>query len=133
MHTYIYVNVHLNVIDRVGIRALESGGARQCRSISVDLNAMIDGRPLNQSVRYNFRGIRVRQYPRHVRVAVPNCNDLSLVIWVICQNNSLDDHVNGGKITAKIIKIAVMRGLNFEHRNGHGLLGKEDCSLHHLI
>ena len=24
---YIYVNVHLNVIDKVGIRALESGGA----------------------------------------------------------------------------------------------------------
>ena len=136
---YIDVAAHLNVIDRVGIRAVESGGERQCRNISVDLNgcsAMIDGRPLNQSTRYNFRGIRVRQYPRRVRVAVPNCNELSLVIWVICQNNTLDDHINGGKITAEMIKIAVMRGLNFGHRNAHGLLGKVDlvhCSLHHLI
>ena len=136
---YIDITDHLNVIDRVGIRAVESGDARQCRNISVDLNgcsAMIDGRPLNQSVRYNFRGIRVRQYPRRVRVAVPNCNDLSLVIWVICQNNTLDDHVNGGKITAEMIKIAVMRGLNFGHRNAHGLLGKVDLVhffLHHLM
>ena len=86
---------------------------------------MIDGRPLNQSVRYNVRGIRVRQYPRRVRVAVPNCNDLSLVIWVICQNNTVDDHINGGKITAEMIKIAVMRGLNLGHRNAHGIMGKQ--------
>ena len=136
---YIDLTAHLNVIDRVGIRAVESGGNGQCRDISVDLSgcsAMIDGRPLNQSVRYNVRGIRVRQYPRRVRVAVPNCNDLSLVIWVICQNNTIDDRINGGKITAEMIKIAVMRGLNFGHRNAHGILGKANlvhCSLRHLI
>ena len=124
---YIKLTSYLNVIDRVGIRAVELGAQPQCRNISVDLSgcsAMIDGMPLNQSGRYNFRGIRVRQYSERVRIAVPNCNDLSLVVWVICQRRTLSDPFNGEKITANMIKIAVMRGLNFGHRNAHGLLGK---------
>lgn len=124
---YTKLTSYLNVIDRVGIRAVELGAQPQCRNISVDLSgcsAMIDGMPLNQSGRYSFRGIRVRQYSERVRIAVPNCNDLSLVVWVICQRRTLSDPFNGDKITANMIKIAVMRGLNFGHRNAHGLLGK---------
>lgn len=124
---YVNITRYLNVIDRVGIRAVGTGARPQCRNISVDLNgcsAMVDGSPIDPSGRYSFEGIRVRRYPERVRVAVPNCNDLSLVIWIFCQTRELHDPFNGGTISSRMIKIVVMRGLNFGHRNAHGLLGK---------
>ena len=70
---YVNLTSYLNVIDRVGIRAVELGTQPQCRNISVDLSgcsAMIDGMLLDQSGRYNLRGIRVRQYSQRVKIAI---------------------------------------------------------------
>ena len=102
----------LNVIDQVGIRAVDSNG--QCVTIAVDVSgcaASVNGvgRPL-----YSQAGIRMRQFTSHVRVTVPNCADTNLVVRVFCQN------ISG----MQMIKFVVSRGLNIREA-AHGLIGMQ--------
>ena len=116
---------YLNVIDQVGVRAVDNNGL--CRNIQVDVDscsASIDGTQLLAGSRYNQGGISVRRYSNRVRISVPNCNELSLVMWVICETRTLEDPFGDGQVTGDMIKFVVMRGLNFGHRMAHGLLGK---------
>lgn len=124
---------YLNVIDQIGVRAVDNNG--MCRNIQVDVNgcaASIDGQPLASvarsprfaSARYDSGGISVRSYPNRVRISVPNCAELTLVMWVICETRTLEDPFGNGVVTGDMIKFVVMRGLNFGHRMAHGLLGK---------
>ena len=100
---------------------------KMCRNIQVDVNecaASIDGVPLAAGARYSSGGISVRRYSNRVRISVPNCNELMLVMWVICETRTLEDPFGAGEVTGDMIKFVVMRGLNFGHRMAHGLLGK---------
>jgi hypothetical protein len=116
---------YLNVIDQIGVRAVDNNG--MCRNIQVDVNgcaASIDGAPLAVGARYSSGGINVRTYSNRVRISVPNCAELTLVMWVICETRTLEDPFGNGVVTGDMIKFVVARGLNFGHRKAHGLLGR---------
>ena len=120
---YAQLTSFLNVIGQLGVRARDS--ANQCRNILVDVNgctASVNGVTLNST--FMSGGISVRPYSNRVRISVPNCNELSLVMWVFCESRTLaDPEAPGGQITGNMIKFVVMRGLNFGHSMAHGLIG----------
>jgi hypothetical protein len=123
---YISLTENLNVIDEVGVRAVDN--ADQCVNIRVNVNqctADVNSVSLGLMERYSMNGINVRRYNNRVRISVPNCNELTLVMWVICEMRDLDNPDDpGNMLSAEMIKFVVMRGLNFGHRAAHGLLGK---------
>ena len=116
----------LNFIDEIGVRAVDNIGtcknifvslANNC-SVNVDENTMTSGR-------YSSNGIVIRKYPNRVRISVPNCNELTLVMWVFCETRTVDaPYSPTGQFVGDMIEFMVMRGLNFGHRQAHGLLGK---------
>ena len=118
-------NEDLNVIDEIGVRAVNNAG--QCVNIRVDVDQCmteVNGAPLDVMGRCSANGVSVRRYRNRVRISVPNCNDLTLVMWVFCETRTLEDPVDGSQITGDMIKFVVTRGLNFGNRVAHGLLGK---------
>ena len=121
---YVALNSKLNVIDQIGVRAVDSAG--QCVNIRVDINqciAEVNSAPLEVMGRYSANSVSIRRYRNRVRISVPNCNDLTLVMWVFCETRTLEAP-EGGAFAAEMIKFVVMRGLNTGHRPAHGLLGK---------
>jgi hypothetical protein len=135
---YVALTESLNIIDEVGVRAVDN--ADQCVNIRVNVNqctADVNGVPLGLMERYSMNGINVKRYNNRVRISVPNCNELTLVMWVICEMHVIDNPDDpGNELPANMIKFVVMRGLNFGHRAAHGLLGKwwrEGMSLTRLI
>ena len=120
---YQALNEYWNIIDIIGIRAMDSRGA--CHNISVGVDtcsAVLDGNLLTENYRSN--GISVRRYSSHVRVSVPNCNSTTtLVTYIICQQNlSVWDPLTDEKIRASMIKFVIARGVNI-NENAHGFLG----------
>ena len=119
----------LNVIDQISVVAV--GNDQQCRQISVNLDTcipQINGMelPLVSGRRgpYNSDGINIRVYRNRVRIAVPNCADTMLVMWVTCQNLDLENPIDGSMLrNISMIKYVVSRGLNLQEFS-HGLLGK---------
>ena len=125
MH-YASLSAELNIMDAVAVRAVD--GADMCINIRVDAaecSAMVGSINLDLMSSFALNGIIVRRYLNRVRISVPNCQDLTLVMWVICENNtfnSLDSSMSA--LTNKMLKFVVMRGLNFGHTRAHGLLGE---------
>ena len=112
-------DLYINVIDRIGIRAVDN--ASQCHNIMADLNGcrvFVDDVEISTS--YRMKGISVRKYPTPVRIAVPNCEDDDLVMWVFCQTGTFV----GGNMTfdAPMIRFVIARGFNLAETS-HGLLG----------
>ena len=112
-------DVDINVIDQIGVRAVDS--ANQCHNIMADLNgcsASVDGVEITTS--YRMGGIFVRKYPTRVRIAVPNCEDHDLVMWVFCQTATFEN----GNMTfdAPMIRYVIARGFNLAETS-HGILG----------
>ena len=100
-----------NIISQIGILAKPNTG--QCKNVRVELEgcrAFIDDMEVI-GVR-NEEGVAVRRMRNRVRISVPNCNNLNLVVWVMCQNN------NG----QPMIRFVITRGLNLRPTS-HGLLG----------
>lgn len=105
-----------NVVNTVGIKAVDYRG--NCVEIEVSLRAECwpvvygsDRRVIAMS-RYNSHGVSVRKHQQGVRVAVPNCENVPLVLWVLCnkiQNQSM-------------LKFVVSRGVNLRPTS-HGILG----------
>lgn len=120
---YSSLSPRLNIMDQIGVRAVDD--SNKCINISVDVNqcdATVDGVSL---MRYSANGVNVRRYSNRVRISVPNCAELTLVMWVICERRTLDNpDIPGTQLTGDMIKFVVMRGLNFGHRQAHGLLGR---------
>ena len=112
-------DVDINVINRIGVRAID--GASQCHNITADLNgcrAFVDGVEITTS--YRMGGIYVRKYPTRVRIAVPNCEDHDLVMWVFCQNGTFEN--GNATFEASMIRYVIARGLNLAETS-HGILG----------
>ena len=115
-----------NIIDAVYVRAVDNNN--NCRNIAVSLSgcsASVDG--IGISSMYSSMGVSVRPYSNRVRIAVPNCAELDLVMWVICQSRtfwSSQVGSDGREITfnADMIKFVIARGLNLQETS-HGLLG----------
>ena len=123
---YVSLTPSLNIIDEIGVRAVDD--SNQCVNIRVNVSqftAEVNDISLDLMQRYSRNGINVRRYNNRVRISVPNCNELTLVMWVICEMRTLDNpDMPGTELSAELIKFVVMRGLNFGHRAAHGLLGK---------
>ena len=117
----------LNVVDEIAIRAVDDSS--RCREIQISLEGecavTLDGMPL-EGTRYTQGGIYIRKYNDRVRVSVPNCDELTLVMYILCENRTLVDYDNGvERVTSgEMIRFDVMRGLNFGHMSAHGLIGQ---------
>ena len=62
--------------------------------------------------RYRSSGVSVSKYRQRVRVSVPNCDNVQLVMWVECEEV-------GGQ---EMLKFIISRGVNLQPTS-HGLLG----------
>ena len=114
----------LNVINQIAIRAADVAGS--CREILVrreGCTVELDGIRLNVSARINENNITIRHFSRRVRVAVPNCQEQSLVMWITCETRTVQNSVFDDPIVFDSIRFDVMRGLNFRHRDSHGIIG----------
>jgi len=103
----------------IGVRAVDNDN--QCRNIQVDLDgcrASVDG--VEITMPYRMAGISVRRYTNRVRIAVPNCEDHDLVMWVFC----LDGTFTSRAVTfqAPMIRFVIARGLNLQETS-HGIIG----------
>ena len=124
---YIGAPSGLNVIDQIAIRAVD--GVRICREILVQRDGCtveLDGTPLNGS-RFDMDGIMIRRYSQRVRVAVPNCQEQNLVMWITCETRTIQISVFDDPIIFDSIRFDVLRGLNFGHRDSHGIIGNLFC------
>ena len=128
---YINITADLNIINQIGIRAVDKDG--QCKNIQVDLEecrVSINGGELTNA-KYFSAGLMVRKGGRQgdrVRVRVPNCNELPVVMYIICQRDAdLENTLIGDMVKADMIKFEVTRGLNVGHSNAHGLIGESVC------
>lgn len=108
-----------NVISQISVRAVGLSG--QCYNIHVNRQGCTASMSsassnLNDFVqiaeRFLSDGIHVRRYSTRVRIAVPNCENLMLVMWVTCEVRSGQD----------MIRFDISRGLNLR-QTSHGLLG----------
>ena len=122
---YFSLSRRLNFIDEIGVRAMDDNN--RCVNIRVNVGgctAEVNGVSLDLMERFSQNGISVRRYNNRVRISVPNCNELTLVMWAICEMRTVDNpDVPGERLASRMIKYVVMRGLNFGHRVAHGLLG----------
>ena len=113
-----------NIIDRIYVRASDASGS--CKNIEVSLNecsASVDGVSVES---YMAEGISVRRYRNRVRIVVPNCQDIDLVMWVFCLNNTFwsrtSTEENEITFEAEMIRFVIARGLDLAERS-HGILG----------
>ena len=112
-----------NIIRAVGVRA-RGLSDNSCHNIRVDLEGCSanietpDGnsQSLASMERFQSDGILVQKYPSRVRISAPNCENVMLVMWVICENKNGHDS----------IKFVIARGLNLRP-SSHGLIGM--CNL----
>ena len=123
---YVSMNIpqNGNVVGAVGIRAADSAG--NCHNIEVRLSppgsrfvldAFIDGEAVTGVVRVD--SVSVRRYLNRVRVAVPNCELVDLVMWVTVVEMRGQNMIN----------FIIMRGVNLTPTS-HGLVGETNlfCS-----
>ena len=108
-----------NIIDSVGIRAVDTAG--KCVNIRVSIESgctpnISTGDGVTQPVtRYNSQGVSVSTHRNHrVRVSVPNCENVQLVMWVICESMNRQE----------MVKFVITRGINLRPTS-HGLLGNQ--------
>ena len=112
-------DIDLNVITKIGVRAV---GNNTCHNVEVDLatcTATVDHIVTSNTI---MDGIRVRQSGSRVRIAVPNCADTLLVMWVFCGGGQVEDPVTWVYYDISFIRFVVMRGLNLNEVS-HGLIG----------
>ena len=120
---YINTASRLNVINQIAIRAADvAGNCREILVIREGCTVELDGVPLNRSARFNENDIKIKRYPQRVRVTVPNCDEQRLIMWITCETTS-QETTPGDTITIDSIRFDVMRGLNFGHRDSHGIIG----------
>ena len=117
--------VDVNIIDVISVRAVDSDG--ECVNISLTLeecSVTVDGAATD---RYDRNGITVRRYAdqSRVRVTVPNCASITLVMWMFCETGSVI--VQDGVVAMDMIKFVIARGIGLS-RSSHGLLGNWDTS-----
>ena len=112
----------LNVVSEIGIRAVTKN-ENSCISIKVSqvgdacaTSLMLNGSnvvPMSVGEVFSDGGIQVRQLNQYrVRVAVPNCEQVDLVMWATCEV------VDG----VEMMRFNISRGVNLRSTS-HGLLG----------
>ena len=101
-------------MSEIGVLAVDN--ADICHSILVRLDGcqlLIDGAV--QTARYDDNGIRVRRIGLNkIRISVPNCDNVKLIMSVTCQSVRGED----------MLRFDISRGLNLRP-SSHGLLGED--------
>ena len=123
----------INIIDGIYVRASDNAGV--CRNIEVSLDRTTSGcaafvDDVSISSMYQSQGISVRVYSNRVRVMVPNCDDLDLVMWIFCRLNIFrSTHLTvpntdiEAAFTAPMLRFVIARGFNLQETS-HGILGE---------
>ena len=107
----------LNVISTIGVRAVNL--RQSCINIRISVedeclpSITEPGRPEFNTSLYSSFGISVRRFGQRVRIAVPNCENIDLVMWVTCREVSSNP----------MIRFVITRGINLTPTS-HGFLGK---------
>ena len=109
----------LNIISAIGIRAEDNAG--NCQNIRVDLDeecgvsvGMNGALTSVDTLTYRRDGISIhRRKTDRVCVSVPNCENVQLNMWVICER--------GGPVD--MIRFQIARGRNLR-LTSHGLVGE---------
>ena len=106
-----------NVISTIGVQAVDR--LEQCVNIEVGVEngcmpiISVDGMNSVVTPRYQSAGISVSKHQNKVRVSIPNCQNMQLVMWITCQS------VSG----FPMIRYDITRGVNLRPTS-HGLIGK---------
>ena len=121
----------INIIDNIYVRATDNVG--MCQNIRVALNeggvctASVNGADIADM--YQANRISIRRYTNRVRIMVPNCENVNLVMWVFCRQSTFwstfrTDN-NGAELTfqAHMIKFVIARGFNLRETS-HGIIGE---------
>lgn len=129
----VSVNAHylaagvLNIIGAIGIRAEDDKGV--CRDVLVNLNGCSVSTGVGgvlsdvQSGLFSMDGISIRKRSvDRVRISMPNCDSVRLIMWVICERGAID-----------MIRFQVARGINLRPTS-HGLSGESNftCEIQNL-
>jgi len=97
-----------NVIGSIAVRAVDETG--QCRNIYVSAEGCSASvNDTNIDAMYRDAGISVQRYHDLVRIAVPNCANVDLVMWVICQNGTFSCFKDSESFTVQMIKFVIKR------------------------
>lgn len=121
-YTRVHPELDVNVIDQIGVRAVDD--SNQCHNIQADLSgcrALVDGVAITMP--YRVAGISVRRFPNRIRIAVPNCEDQNLVMWVFCQDATFSVPGVSQRLQTQMIRFVISRGLSL-NESSHGILGK---------
>ena len=119
-----------NIMDEITVRSVGLDGI--CRNIAVSVDgcqASLDGMLLNGT--YSSAGITIKTYPNRVRISAPNCQDMDLVMWVLCEQNTLRGFPELGEpniaVPVNMLHFVIARGYNIRE-TAHGLLGEKIIS-----
>ena len=118
---YKTVEDGLNIVSELGLVAV--GNNNTCHRLRVDIDGcrtwmdgeLINGRKLDD-------GIEVINSRNRSRISVPNCDNVDLVMWVVCQ------HIDG----VDMLKYVITRGLNLRPTS-HGILGECKLNCHFYV
>ena len=108
-----------NIIGGIGINAVDQDGV--CHRIETRLDqcsALVDGDALSVGETYDKAGIIVMRRRNRIRIALPNCGNVDLIMWFICQNVS-------GEMMSRFV---ISRGVNLQPTS-HGMVGKLKLSI----
>ena len=104
-----------NIISAVGVTAIDRDGA--CHEIEANIDPQcsvaVDGNRLDIGETFSNAGITVIRYQGRVKIAVPNCGRVELVLWFICK----------AVHNAVISEFIIARGVTLQPTS-HGLVGK---------
>ena len=107
-----------NIISDIGVNAVDETGScvqvivsvrDQCTPrITLSNDTVVSGR------NFNGGGVSVSKHRSdRVRISVPNCEGVRLVMWVVCEEE-------GGQ---EMLRFVISRGVNL-HPTSHGLVGE---------
>ena len=136
-YTRAHQLLRYNIIDEITVRAVDLDGV--CKNVAVSVSscqASIDGMSLNST--YSSAGVSVRMYQNRVRISAPNCQNLDLVMWVFCEQNTLKGFLELREpditVDVNMLHFVIARGLNIRE-TAHGLIGNKTikASNEHII
>lgn len=111
-----------NIIRSIGILAVDNLG--RCVRVTISLDnqcvpVLRVGSIEQQVSSYDSHGVIIDRRQQRVRVSVPNCENVQLVMWLSC-----------GRIASQQqLSLRVTRGLNLRPTS-HGLIGKARLSVY---
>ena len=106
-----------NFIQMIGVRAVGSSGVCQNIRVFEDVNGTCSAMRMGETnvlpPMTELDGIVVRRVRNRIRISVPNCEHINLVMWITCEQRS----------GVRSLRFDISRGRNLRPTS-HGLIGK---------